>query len=79
MAHEADTADELGTVLFGYARRLHVVVDRDSHSSHAIDMDRRGSPLITANFLQKLHCCARETAEKALCQNVDVYWRVQNN
>ena len=31
MAHEVDTADELGTVLFGYARCSHVAVDRYSH------------------------------------------------
>ena len=54
MAHVVDTADELGTVLFRYARCSHVAVDRYSHSSRAIDMDGRGSPLITANKLNSL-------------------------
>ena len=54
MAHEVDTADELGTVLFGYARCSHVAVDRYSHLSHATDMDGRSSPLITANKLNSL-------------------------
>ena len=51
MAHVVDTADELGTVLFRYARCSHVAVDRYSHSSH---MDGRGNPLITANKLNSL-------------------------
>ena len=54
MAHEVDTPDELSTVLFGYTRSLHMAVDRYSHSSHATDMDGRGSPLITANKLNSL-------------------------
>ena len=49
--HEVDTAAELGTVLFGYARCSHVAVDRYPNSSRAIDRDGRGSPLITANKL----------------------------
>ena len=53
MAH-VDTADELSTVLFGYARCSQVGVDRYSHSSCAIDMDGRGNPLITANKLNSL-------------------------
>ena len=48
MAHVVDTADELGTVLFGYARCSHVAVD------HSSDMDGRGSLLITANKLHSL-------------------------
>ena len=54
MAHVVDTADELGSVLFGYARCSHMAVDRYSHSSHATDMDGRGSLLITANKLHSL-------------------------
>ena len=56
-----DAADDLGTVLFGYARCSHVAVDTYSHSSRAIDMDGRGSPLITADkpnsltFVDVLH------------------------
>ena len=56
-----DAADDLGTVLFGYARCSHVAVDRYSNSSRAIDMDGRGSPLITADkpnsltFVDVLH------------------------
>ena len=55
-----DAADDLGTVLFGYARCSHVAVDR-YYSSRAIDMDGRGSPLITADkpnyltFVDVLH------------------------
>ena len=54
MAHVLDTADELGTVLFRYARCSHVAVDRYSHSSRAIDVDGRGSPFITTNKLNSL-------------------------
>ena len=39
-----DAADELGTVLFGYARSSHIEVDSYSHWSRDIDMDGRGSP-----------------------------------
>ena len=57
MAHVVDAADKLGTVVFGYARCSHVAVDRYSHSSHAIDMDGRGSPLITVDELNSLEVC----------------------
>ena len=61
VAHVVDAADDLGTVLFGYARCSHVAADRYSHSSRTIDMDGRGSPLITADkpnsltFVDVLH------------------------
>ena len=49
-----DAADELGTVLFGYARCSHMAVDTYSHSSRATDMNGRSSPLITADKLNSL-------------------------
>ena len=57
MAYVVDAADELGTVVFGYARCSHVAVDRYSHSSRAIDIDGRRSPLITADKLNSLEVC----------------------
>ena len=56
VAHVVDAADELGTVLFGYTKCSY----RGSeyfYSSRAIDMDGRGSPLITADKLNSLEVC----------------------